>query len=70
MTLYNSIFRVKQSLVTSDVGFLIYVAVDCNSYVSGKYYHHIKMRHKKRANSTIIFAIIVMVIVAEFSSLK
>jgi hypothetical protein len=56
--------------MTSDVGFLIYVAVDCNSYVSGKYYHHIKMRHKKRANSAIIFAIIVMVIVAEFSSLK
>jgi uncharacterized membrane protein YobD (UPF0266 family) len=56
--------------MTSDVGFLIYVAVDCNSYVSGKYYHHIKMRRKKRANSVIIFAIIVMVVVAKFSSLR
>jgi len=41
--------------MTSDVGFQIYVAMDCNSYVSGKYYHRIKMRHKKRANSLIIF---------------
>jgi len=66
----NSIVRVKQSLMTSDVGFLICVDVDCNSYVNGKYHHHIKMRHKKRVNSMIIFAIIVMVIVAEFSSLE
>jgi len=56
--------------MTSDVGFLICVDVDCNSYVNGKYHHHIKMRHKKRVNSMIIFAIIVMVIVAEFSSLE
>jgi len=32
--------------MTSDVGFLIYVAVDCNSHVSGKYYHHIKIKDK------------------------
>jgi len=66
---YNSIVRVKQSLMTSDVGFLICVDVDCNSYINAKNYHHIKMRHKKRVNPMIIFAI-VMVIVAEFSSRK
>jgi hypothetical protein len=56
--------------MTSDVRFLIYVAVVCILYLSGKYYHHIQIRHKKKANSVIIFAIIVMVIVAGFSSLN
>jgi len=56
--------------MTSYFGFLISVAVDCNSYVSGIYYHHLKMRHKKWVNSVIIFVIIVMVIVSEFSSRK
>jgi hypothetical protein len=67
MTLYNRIFTVKQSLMTSDVRLLMYVALVCKSYVRGKYYLLIKMRHKKRVNSVIIFATIIMANIAKFN---